>query len=50
MSLRENHQSDHRSRGSGGSKIALGNVVVIKDDQTKRSLWKLGVVEELLWV
>ena len=48
MSLRENHQSDQRSRGSGGSKIALGDVVVIKDDQTKRSFWKLGVVEELL--
>ena len=48
MSLRENHQSDQRSRWSGGSKIALGDVVVIKDDQTKRSFWKLGVVEELL--
>lgn len=48
IGLRENHKSEYRSRGMGGAKIALGDVVVIKDNQTKRSFWKLGVVEELL--
>jgi len=46
--LREIHKSEYRSRGSGGAKIAIGDVVVIKDDQTNRSFWRLGVVEELL--
>ena len=46
-SLRENHQYEHKSRESTGSRIALGDVVVIKDDQTKRAFWKPGIVEEV---
>ena len=46
--MREIHKSEHRSRGSVGAKIAIGDMVVIKNDWTKRSFWKLGVVEELL--
>ena len=30
------------------SLIAIGDVVVLKDDVTKRQFWKLGVVTELL--
>ncbi|KZS16492.1 Uncharacterized protein APZ42_017771 [Daphnia magna] len=31
-----------------GKKIRLGDVVVIHDDNTKRLMWKVGVVKELI--
>ena len=28
--------------------ISVGNVIVLKDDLTKRMFWKLGIVKELI--
>ena len=44
--LRESHQANFRRNGF--SEITVGDVVVLKDDSTKRAFWKLGLVEELV--
>ena len=45
LSLREKHaQGSHRR----GSEIAVGDVVILKNDSTQRVFWKLAVVEKLL--
>ena len=46
LNLRENHKNKHETKS--GSKISLGDVVLLKDDSTKRIFWKLAIVEELL--
>jgi len=44
--LRETH-SRHRREASKDEAI-VGDVVILKDDTTKRVFWKLAVIEELL--
>ena len=45
LSLREKHaQGSHRK----GSEIAVGDVVVLKNDSTQRMFWKLAVVENIV--
>lgn len=45
MNLGESHAV--RQKQMKGPLIAVGDVVVLKDDMTKRQFWKLGLVEEL---
>ena len=46
LALRE--QSSTRSRVNRNPEIALGDIVIIRNDQTKRNFWKLAKVEQLL--
>ena len=46
MSLRESHSL--KARQKKGLLITKGDVVILKDDVTKRQFCKLGVVTELL--
>ena len=46
LALRE--QSSTRSRVNRNLEIALGDIVIIRNDQTKRNFWKLAKVEQLL--
>ena len=46
LKLRETHACKIRTQG--GSQISVGDIVVVKDDRTKRLFWKLAKVEELL--
>ncbi|KAI9555876.1 hypothetical protein GHT06_018393 [Daphnia sinensis] len=36
------------AKGKSGKKIRLGEVVVVNADNTKRLMWKVGVVKELI--
>ena len=45
LSLREHHLNKTRQRGTI---IAVGDVVIVKDDKVKRCFWKLAVVKQLL--
>ena len=45
LNLRENHMCRVKGRGAA---IRVGDVVILKDDSTKRLFWKLAVVHELL--
>lgn len=37
-----------KKRGQTISDVAVGDVVILKNDLTKRLYWKLAIVEELL--
>ena len=45
LNLRENHMCRVKGRGAA---IKVGDVVILKDDSTKRLFWKLAVMHELL--
>ena len=47
VSLRETHATNARRNGSNGE-ITVGDVVLLRNDSTKRALWKLAIVKELL--
>lgn len=46
LSLREAHSSTTRS--SKVKPVKVGDVVILRDELTKRAFWKLGIVKELL--
>ena len=46
VSLPETHPASSRKNGKPG--IAVGDVVLLQNDSTKRVLWKLAIVKELL--
>ena len=46
LALRE--QSSSNSRGNRKPEISVGDIVIIRNDQTKRIFWKLAKVEQLL--
>ena len=46
VSLRETYAAS--TRRSGGAEIMVGDVVLLQNDSTKRVLWKLALVKELL--
>ena len=46
LSLREQYNTN--SRGNGNSEIAVGDIVNIRNDQTKHIFWKVAKVEQLL--
>jgi hypothetical protein len=46
--LRENHVTKLKQERYSCSTISTGDIVVVKDDSTKRVFWKLAVVEELM--
>ena len=47
VSLREKHAANSR-RNSQNAEIAVGEVVLLQNDSTKRVLWKLAIVKELI--
>ena len=47
VNLRETHATNSRRRGEK-PEIAVGDVVLLQNDSTKRALWKLAIVKELL--
>ena len=46
MNLREHHRVKGQSHR--GPEIAVGDVVILKNDSTKRLFWRLAIVQELL--
>ena len=46
--MRENHAVQLKSRARSGPQIAVGDIVILKNDTTNRMFWKLAKVEELL--
>ena len=46
LALRE--QSSTNSRGNRNPEIAVGDIVIIRNEQTKRIFWKMAKVEQLL--
>ncbi|XP_065902557.1 uncharacterized protein [Dysidea avara] len=46
LSLREAHST--ASRSSAVKSVEVGDVVILRDELTKRALWRLGIVTELL--
>ncbi|XP_046856152.1 uncharacterized protein LOC124449257 [Xenia sp. Carnegie-2017] len=46
LALREQYTS--KSRGNQNPEIAVGDIVIIRNDQTKRIFWKVAKVEQLL--
>ena len=44
--LREHHSV--KGRSTGGPEIAVGDIVILKNDLTKRLFWRLAIVQELL--
>lgn len=46
VSLRETHAASSRRKRDAG--ITVGDVVLLQNDSTKRVLWKLAIVKELL--
>ena len=46
LDLREHHPA--KQRLTKGEEVAVGDVVVLKIDTTKRLFWMLGIVKELL--
>ena len=47
VNLREAHATNSRKKGED-PEIAVGDVVLLQNDSTKRALWKLAIVKELL--
>ena len=47
VNLRETHATNSRRKGEN-PEIAVGDVVLLQNDSTKRALWKLAIVKELL--
>ena len=47
LNLRENHTVKHHAP-PGITPISVGDVIIMKDDLTKRVFWKLGIVQELI--
>ena len=47
VNLRETHATNSRRKGEN-PEIAVGDVVLLQKDSTKRALWKLAIVKELL--
>ena len=48
LNLRENHAVQLKSRARSGPQIAVGDIVILKNDTTNRMFWKLANVEQLL--
>ena len=48
LNLREIHAVQWKSRARSGPQIAVGDIVILKNDTTNRMFWKLAKVEELL--
>ena len=46
LSLRENYSINNQNRSN--VPISLGDVVILRNESTKRMFWKLAIVEELL--
>lgn len=46
--LRENQLSKSKQQRSSSLTVTKGDVVIVKNDSTKRTFWKLAVVEELI--
>jgi len=46
VSLREVHSSN--SKSSAVKSVKVGDIVILRDELTKRAFWRLGVVIELL--
>ena len=46
LNLRERHSQNSRNRK--GADVAVGDVVILKNDSTNRMFWKLAKVERLL--
>ena len=46
MALRE--QASIKTRDNRNPEIAIGDIVIVRNDQTKRVFWKLAKVEQLL--
>ena len=46
LNLRENH--DLKTKRESQPKIRVGDIVVVKNDASKRLFWKLAVVDHLL--
>ena len=46
LSLREKHLI--KSKPQGNQEIKVGDVVILRNDTTKRAFWKLAIVESLL--
>ena len=44
-SLREHYCV--KGRSTGGPEIAIGDIVILKNDLTKRLFWRLATVQEL---
>ena len=47
VNLRETHATNSRRKGEK-PEIAVGDVVLLQNDSTKRALWKLAIMKELL--
>lgn len=47
VNLRKTHATNSR-RKRENPEIAVGDVVLLQKDSTKRALWKLAIVKELL--
>ena len=47
LSLRESHAVKHNIP-QGRIPISVGDVIIMKDDLTRRVFWKLGIVKELI--
>ena len=46
MNLREYHRV--KGQSTRGPEISVGDVVILKNDSTKRLFWRLAIVQELL--
>ena len=46
INLREYHRV--KRQATKGPEIAVGDVVILKNDSTKRLFWRLAVIQELL--
>ena len=44
VDLRENH----KIQGKGTVQVSIGDVVLVQDDSAKRSLWRVGRIEEII--
>ena len=47
--LREHPCYTCKKSSSSSPAVQLGDVVCVKEDNTKRNMWKLGKVEELIF-
>ena len=46
INLREYHRV--KRQATKGPEIAVGDVVILKNDSTKRLFWRLAIIQELL--
>ena len=44
VNLREHHKCSGKEKG----KVSIGDIVLVQDDNLKRTLWRLGKIEELI--